>query len=131
MQILPAAAGRLGIDDVIVLRKVGLVERHRRRTALLSDEILRKPGPLALLDTGVALEVGQSKGGRSIAAVVGAEEREQRRILRDGQYLSIAGRPADGREVKSKDPDFAEIRVAHESLSNAASFGSGKCPEGR
>src|SRR5580700_7575367 len=131
MQILPAAAGRLGIDDVIVLRKVGLVERHRRRTALLSDEILRKPGPLALVDTGVTLEVGQGKGGRSVAAVVGAEEREQRRILRYGQYLPIAGGPLDRCEVKSKDPDFAEIRVSHGSLSDAASFGLGKCPEGR
>src|ERR1700724_2952461 len=131
MQTLRADAGPLGIDDVIVLRKVILVERHRRRTALLSDEILRKPRPLALLDTGVALEVGQGKGGCSIAAVVGAEERKQRRILRDGKYLPMAGGPANGREVKSKDPDFADIRVGHGSLSNAASFGSGKCPEGR
>jgi hypothetical protein len=85
----------------------------------LSDEVLRKPSPLALLDTGVALEVGQGKGGRSIAAVVGAEDREQRRILRDGKQLPIAGSPAKGREVKSKDPDFADIRVRHGSLSDA------------
>src|SRR5580704_12835601 len=119
MQILPAAAGRQGVDGVIVLRKVGLVERHRRRTALLSDEVLRKPRALALLNTGVALEVGQGKGSRSIAAVVGAKEREQRRILRDGKQLPIAGGPAKGREVKSKNPDFAEIRVRHGSLSDA------------
>src|ERR1700719_2092844 len=106
MQTLRADAGPLGIDDVIVLRKVILVERHRRRTALLTDEVLRKPRPLALLDTGVALEVGQSKGGRSIAAIVGAEDREQRRYLRDGKALPIAGCPAYGREVESKNPDF-------------------------
>src|SRR5580698_11591833 len=131
MQPLRAVAGVLGIDGVVVRRKVVLVERHRRRAALLTDEVLRKPRPLALLDAGVALKVGQSKGGRSIAAVVGAEEREQRRILRDGKYLPIAGGPAYGREVESKDPDFADIRVSHGSLSDAASFGSGKCPEGR
>src|SRR5947209_11631911 len=56
----------------------------------------------------VALHVGQREIGLAVAAIGGAEQREQRGVLRQRQDLPVAERPALGREVEREDTDFGD-----------------------
>jgi len=59
------------------------------------------------------LQVGQPEVRRPVAPVDRAEEREQRGVLRDGQKLSVALRPAGRWEVEAERPYFAEEWVGY------------------
>jgi hypothetical protein len=44
----------------------------------------------------------------AVAAVGGAQEREERGVLRNGHELTVAKRPSSGREIEGENADFAE-----------------------
>jgi hypothetical protein len=52
------------------------------------------------------LEIGKGEGLDAVAAVGCPQQGEQRLVLVDGQELSVAKRPAFGREVEREDADF-------------------------
>src|SRR4051812_388689 len=56
-------------------------------------------------------QIGQPESRLPVAAIGRAQQREQRRILRDRKELAIANRPAARREVSTEHPDFAYKRV--------------------
>src|SRR5437016_1064873 len=62
----------------------------------------------------IALKVGQREIHPPVAAIGGAEEREQRLVLIDRQELPVAQRPALGGEAKGHDADFGEKWFRHE-----------------
>jgi hypothetical protein len=53
-----------------------------------------------------APQIGQTKGGPSIATVDGAEQRKERVVLRDRQQLPIAKGPTPWGKVAREHPDF-------------------------
>src|SRR6185369_5816126 len=56
---------------------------------------------------------GEREGALAVAAVGGAEEREQRGILGDRHDLPVAERPPRGREVEREDADLRYELVGH------------------
>ena len=83
-------------------------QRDRLPTLHLADIIEGEPWPLALADRNAASQVRQRKSGLAVAAIEGAEEREQRRVLRDRQQLAFAERPSDRGEIKRENGDLAD-----------------------
>ncbi|SOY61729.1 hypothetical protein CBM2586_A50027 [Cupriavidus phytorum] len=74
------------------------------------------PRHLALCDAvGIAVQrraaaqVGQGEIGGAVAAVLRAEQAEQRLVLRDGQQGAVAQRPALRRKRERAQPDFPQI----------------------
>src|SRR5579872_6771960 len=96
-----------------VRRHVAGQQRHVFDPADLTDGELREAQALAPMERYPALKVGQSKGGNAVAAVDRPEQSKKRRVLLDRQDLSVAKRPAKGREVKTEHPDFSEIWTRH------------------
>ena len=58
------------------------------------------------MDGDPAPEIGQAESRSSIAAVEGSDQREERRILADGQELSVTEGPSAWREVASEHDDL-------------------------
>ena len=71
---------------------------------------------VAPMNRYAALEVGQAEVHPPVAAVGGAEQREQRLILVDRQQLAVAKRPSLRGEVEGHDLDLAYERIAHDRL---------------
>ena len=80
---------------------------------------------------------GSAKVVYAVAAVLGAEEREQRSVLIDRKELSVAERPALRREVEADQNDHSQERFCHDSSPptgrdggrpSAANFGSAQVP---
>src|SRR5688572_16349240 len=67
-----------------------------------------------------AFQVGQGEGGLAVAAVGRAQQREQRRVLRQRQQLAVAPRPPLWREVEREYADLGNEWVGHEVLSGGA-----------
>jgi hypothetical protein len=63
---------------------------------------------VAHVDRNAAAQVGKREVGLPVASVAGAQEREQRLVLVDGQELPIAQRPAFGWKVERDDLDLAQ-----------------------
>jgi hypothetical protein len=61
-----------------------------------SVEVYRRAAP----------KVRQSERGSAVTTVEGAKQAVQGLILIDGQYLSIASRPATRREIKTDHANF-------------------------
>jgi len=78
-----------------------------RRWLLLTSRRLARQEAVAAGDADRALQDGQGGGGSAIAAVGGAQEREESRVLADGQQLAIAERPALRCEVAGKHADLS------------------------
>src|ERR1700761_3102841 len=62
---------------------------------------------------GGRLDVGQGKGGLSIASVGGAEEGKQGGILGDGQNLAVAQGPALWREIETDQRNGSHVDIRH------------------
>src|SRR5262249_14211831 len=60
-----------------------------------------------------ALQVGQCEGAPAVAAVGRAEQREQRRVLRDGKQLACADGPPSGREVEGEHAYLGDEGTCH------------------
>src|SRR3954453_13071602 len=95
-------------------RNLALEQRDRLRSAAFTEKALRQAGPVSLMHRRATLQVRQRKIALAVAAIEGAEQREQRRVLRDRQQLSIAPLPAFGREVERKNADFGDEGIGHE-----------------
>ena len=67
----------------------------------------------ALVDGKTRLKVGQIKGVHAVAAVGGAEQVEERIVLRDGEALTIAKRPTPRGEIAAEHADFTDKRSTH------------------
>src|SRR5262245_37739904 len=108
-------------------------QRNGGLAAGLPERTIRQPIPLARHQRGGALEVGQGEGGPPVATVVRAEQREERRVLGDGQQLAVAQRPAERREVPAEHSDLAYEWVGHCSSSSPApaSCAKERCPRVR
>src|SRR5262249_45201259 len=95
-------------EGVIVCRHLADVERYRFLAPLLSLEIARTPGSGAKVRRHPALQVGQREGGRAVAAIHGAEQGEQRGVLRNRENLAVALGPPPWREAEPERLDLPE-----------------------
>src|SRR5580658_4521572 len=94
-------------------RHLRLEQRHRGRATGLAEVVQTEPWALTWVHRGRALQVRQGEVGLAVAAVGGAEQREQRRVLAKRQELAVAEGPPGRREVKRKDPDLRHKRIRH------------------
>ena len=86
---LAGIALQVGVDSVRMLRNLVAGQRHGVRTEALGQAARRQARPVALLAACAAREVGQLEGRLPIAAVERADQREQRRVLRDRQRSAV------------------------------------------
>ncbi len=87
--IVVGIALQVGVDSVRMLRNLVAGQRHGVRTEALGQAARRQARPVALLAACAAREVGQLEGRLPIAAVERADQREQRRVLRDRQRSAV------------------------------------------
>jgi hypothetical protein len=77
---------------------LGHLTREKRDGALaaaFAEVAVGQAGPLAGADQHAAPRIGQRKGGPAVAAVGGAQEREERVVLREaGEGQGAGGRGA-------------------------------------
>jgi hypothetical protein len=90
-----------------VRRDLALEQRHRLLAAGLAEVVQAQPGPWPGASAR-ALQVGKREVRLAVAAVGGAEQREQRGVLRERQELAVAERPALRREVEREDADLGD-----------------------
>src|SRR5208337_4440953 len=109
------------------LKRMGMRGRLRGRKGnrldalLRTDRIGRKRRALPLPDGSAAAQVRQCESRNSVAAEIGAQQREERCVLRNRQKLPLAQSPADGCEVEWKKRNLPEKRIhAFASRSGAA-----------
>src|ERR1700677_960906 len=88
-------------------------QRDRFRALNATHDVIRQPRPLTLPDRGAAAQIGQLKIRRAVAAVGGAEQREQRRVLADRQHLTGAKGPSSWGKVAREQRDLAEKGICH------------------
>jgi hypothetical protein len=69
--------------------------------------------PLSDADGRAPAQVWQPEGGSAVSAVHGAEQGEQRAVLRDRQQLTLTLRPPLGCEVEAEVTNFAEKGLGH------------------
>ena len=93
----------------------------------LAQVVEREAGTLAGLHRRPALEVGQGEVALAVAAVGGAQQREQRGVLRDRQQLAVAPGPAPRREVERENSDFSDKWISHGTLLSWLRLATGKC----
>src|ERR1700681_4532951 len=98
---------------MVVVRHFGRQQRYVLLPTGFAQIAQAQARALALLQRRGALEIGEGKVGLPVAAIRGAEEREQGRVLADGQELSITGGPANGSKVPGKNPDFSYELIRH------------------
>ena len=76
----------------------------------------RLPGRIhgrGVADRLAAAQVRQREVGGAVAAVLGAQQREQRLVLVDRQQLAVAQRPEPRREVEAGHHDLADEELTH------------------
>jgi hypothetical protein len=78
------------------------LQRHGGFAAGLAQSVRAQPRPLPGANRGVALQVRQRECADAVAAVAGAENREQRNVLRERQHLALAEGPTLGREGETE-----------------------------
>src|SRR4051794_30446360 len=101
-------------------RHLALNQCHTFYATLFSQVAQGKPLALARLHRGAALQVGECERALAIAAIGGAEQREQRRVLRDRHELTVAEGPASRRKVEWEDTNFGDELIRHGALSGLA-----------
>ena len=74
----------------------------------LADRARAQARSLAVVDGEAAAQVRQRERGLAVAAVDGADQREQGVVLGDRYQLSVAEGPAVGREIAGEHPDLAD-----------------------
>src|ERR1043166_9421730 len=123
-----------GIQGMVVDTVLGRQQRDSLDPEHLSLGVAAQPGTLAGADRHAAPQIGQRKRRYAVTAVHGAEQREQRRVLRDRQQLALAQRPAARREVIGEQRDLAEEWLGHgrslpvSFVRATAQFRAGKMP---
>jgi hypothetical protein len=112
-------------ERVDVHGHLGLQERDRLRPALLPQVPQAQPAPLPLVHRGAPLKVREREGALPVAAVRGAQEGEERGVLRDRKQLPVAERPPLGSEGEREDADLSDKWIGHV---RAPQVGDGKIP---
>src|SRR4051794_22368869 len=107
---------------MVVIRHLGLIQRHGRGAADLPEIVWAQSGTLSRTDGDVAVQIGQAKVGGAVAPVIGAEKREQGGGLRYGHELTRSECPALRREIEWNDQQLAK-KYIHASLSSSFTDG--------
>jgi hypothetical protein len=93
---------------------------HRRlldaERDLLHAGRLRQYEPVALVDRKPSAQIRQCKCALAVAPVGGADQLEERLVLRDRQQLPLAEHPARRGEVATEHPDLAYVWLCHPKL---------------
>src|SRR5262249_29522165 len=108
-------------EPVAVRRNLRSEQRYRLAAACLSQIMERQPRPLARMHRRVPLHVGKGEVGLAVPSVRRTEKGKERRVLREGQDLTIAERPAFGSEVEWENSYFGNERVGHGLLLSSVS----------
>src|SRR4029453_4354282 len=104
------AGQRARVRGVRVRRHLLGGERDRLDSGLLADRAIAEPGPLPGTDRRTPAEVGEREGGDAVPAELRAEQREERRVLREREVLAVGGRPAVRAEVVAGEHQLADER---------------------
>ncbi len=99
-----------------VLRHLGGQQRDTLHSAILPNHVWTETRSIAHVNRHATLQVGQGKVRRSIAAIGGAKQRKQSRILCNGQQLPITQCPALRGKVESNHQDRSKIYIRHRSF---------------
>src|SRR5712692_2301637 len=104
-------------------RHLGNVQRVRGLAANLAQG-----NPVAHVHGGATLEVRQGEGCPSVAAIGGAQDREQCLVLIDGQKLPVAKSPTFGRKIPTDNFYFGQKWLCHILISSSTpSFSAQVC----
>src|SRR5690606_37785136 len=77
-------------------------------------DLVRGAGrPGARMDRDAPAQVRQREGDLPVAAVGGADQLEERLVLRYGQQLALATHPAQGCEVAPEHVNLADVGLGH------------------
>src|SRR5260370_30873383 len=90
---------------------LALQQRHCVRATNLAEIVERESRALSGVHRRTSLHVRQREVALAVAAIGGAEQRKQRRVLRDRHKLPVAERPAFGREVERENADLRHKRI--------------------
>src|SRR5207253_5770279 len=90
-----------------VRRDLGFEQRHGLAAASLAQVVQRQARALSRMHRGVALHIRQREIGLAVTAVGRSQQGEERRVLRERQYLAVAKGPAFGCKVEGEDSDFS------------------------
>src|SRR6185437_424147 len=112
--------GRL--DQVIVNGVFHIQQGYVLGAAELADLVARKSVALARAYHDVARNVGKPEVAGAVAAIRSSNEREQGRVLRNGQDLPVAQRPLHRRKNERKHADLGKKLVAHLSTPDGMNF---------
>src|SRR5829696_8866849 len=102
------AGFRDGFERMRVGGQLAVAERQAFDAPHLAEIDAAQAEALAETDAEAAPQVREAEGGLAVAAVGGAQQGEQRRVLRDGEELALAEGPAAGREGAGEEADLAE-----------------------
>ena len=100
------AKGRKGVS---MRGQLTDLQRDIFRAAILPNHVWTETRSIAHVNRHATLQVRQGKVRRSIAAIGGAKQRKQSRILCNGQQLPITQRPALRGKVESDHQDRSKV----------------------
>src|SRR5580704_7039722 len=115
---------RAGRREAMVVRRDLLrVQRDVFGAGKLADHVGRKPLAGALMDCNPGLQIRQRESADAVAAIGGADEVEERRILIDRYELAIAKGPAGDGEGAAEHDDLSDKWLAHGRTSPTVRYG--------
>jgi hypothetical protein len=117
-----------GLSSVAMGGHFRLQQRDRLLAAGFTQVAQAQARTLSRLHGSATLEIRKGEVALAIAAVGGAQQREEGGILADGHELAIALRPARGSKIPGKNSDFGYKWIRHSNLFSLANFGWGKFP---
>src|SRR3954468_20174182 len=101
---------------MIVRWNLALEQGHSLCAARLAKVVQAQSWALSRVHRSTPLQVRQGEIALAISAIGGAEQREERGVLREWQELAVAPGPALRREVEGEDADFSDKRICHRDL---------------
>jgi len=107
------ASTRRAIRRMVVRGHLACGQGHRFGSPHLANGVKRQAGALAHVYGYAPLQIWQCKVLCAVAAIKGAQQAEQRRVLTDREKLPIAKHPAHGREIAPEHPDLPYEWVTH------------------
>ncbi|KNX68149.1 hypothetical protein KO06_14530, partial [Listeria monocytogenes] len=103
----------IALNRMVVLRHFALQQCHGGGAAVLAQDVGGAGDALPLLHRRIALHVGQREVAPAVAAVSGAEQGEQRGVLRDRHQLAVAEGPSLGRKIEREYADLGQEWIRH------------------
>src|SRR5271163_3176130 len=87
------------------------VDRYGFLAAGFADRIVGEPRTLAEPDRRPATQIGQRERSLAVTAVIRADQRKQRGVLRDRHYLPLTQRPALRGKITAENADLCDERI--------------------